>query len=481
MRCIVLALVFGSIGFSGCRTGSANIGDGPEARRATLAFRGALVRADGTVLSDAVVLVHGDRITGVGSAAEVTVPEGTPVVGGPDKWIVPGLIDAHVHFFQSGGMYTRPDILDLTARRPYAEERAIIRAALPRTFARYLRSGVTAVVDVGGPMWNFEVRRAAAGHALAPRVAAAGPLLSSAARPQMALDDPPILQVTDPARARALVREMKPQQPDLVKLWWIVPPGGTAADWLPVGQAAIDEAHQLGLRVAVHATELETARTAVKAGADVLVHSVSDVPADDAFHALLRERKVPYTTSLVVLEGYAEALSRQVRLSSLEQELADPFVIATLVESVPGNPTTAERMRRRFDVARENVRRAQKAGVVLAAGTDAGNIGTLHGPAMHRELEILVEAGLTPAEALRAATTGAARVFGREDIGSLEKGNVADALVLDANPLEDVRNLARIHRVVKAGVARGPAEMLTPTPEENAQREANTRAATGGK
>src|ERR671919_2102776 len=161
MRCIVLALAFGSIGFSGCRTGSATIGDGPETRGATLAIRGACVRADGTVLSDAVMLVQGERITRVGSAAEIAVPEGIPVVGGPEKWIVPGLIDAHVHFFQSGGMYTRPDILDLTARRPYAEERAIIRAALSRTFTRYLRSGVTAVVDVGGPMWNFEVRRAA--------------------------------------------------------------------------------------------------------------------------------------------------------------------------------------------------------------------------------------------------------------------------------------------------------------------------------
>lgn len=461
----------------GCRTGPATASAGPGGRGATLAILGTLVQADGTVLPGGIVLVQGDRIVNVGSRFEDhTVPDGVPVVGGEGKWIVPGLIDAHVHFFQSGGMYTRPDILDLTARRSYADERAAIRAALPRTFARYLRSGVTSVVDVGGPMWNFEVRRLAAGNSLAPRVAVAGPLLSSAARPQMALDDPPIVQVTDAERARVMVRELGAKKPELVKLWWIVPQGGTAASWQPVAQAAIDEAHRLGIRVAVHATELETARTAVRAGADVLVHPVTDMPADDAFHALLRDRKIPYTTSLAVLEGYAEALAREVRLSPLEQEIADPFVVATLLEPVPGNPSTAERMRRRLEIGRENVRRAHRAGVILAAGTDAGNIGTLHGPALHRELELLVALGLTPAEALRTATAGAARLMGREDVGAIQPGKRADVLVLDANPLKDVRNLGRIHRVVKDGVARSPTEILPATGEEKAQREANARA-----
>ena len=115
-----------------------------------LFLRGNVVRADGTVLPDAVVAVEGNRIARVALASELAVPNGAAVVGGPDRWIVPGLVDAHVHFFQSGGLYTRPDVVDLTARVPYAKEVAGIREALPTTFRRYLRAGVTSVVDFGG-------------------------------------------------------------------------------------------------------------------------------------------------------------------------------------------------------------------------------------------------------------------------------------------------------------------------------------------
>ena len=114
------------------------------------------------------------------------------------------------------------------------------------------------------------------------------------------------------------------------------------------------------------------------------------------------------------------------------------------------------------------------AGVLVVAGSDAGNIGTFHGPAVLREVELLVQAGLSPARALRAATLDAARALGRErDLGSVEAGKLADLVVLDASPLEDVRNLARVHAVVKGGVARAPGEILPPSAEEEAQRRVN--------
>jgi hypothetical protein len=116
---------------------------------------------------------------------------------------------------------------------PYAQETERIHAGLDRTFRSYLRAGITSVVDFGGPAWLFEVREAATRAALAPRVAVAGPLLASVARPQLDLGDPPIVQVTDPVAARAMVRGQAAHRPDFVKLWWVVPAGQDALAWAP--------------------------------------------------------------------------------------------------------------------------------------------------------------------------------------------------------------------------------------------------------
>ena len=446
---------------------------GAPGRDHALVVRGHVVRPDGTVLDDGVVVIEGNRIVRVGPAADVATPAGAEVVGGPDRWVIPGLIDAHVHFFQSGSIYTRPDSIDLAAHVPYVQERAAIRAKIDDVFRRYLRSGVTAVVDMGGPQWNFEVRERAARSPLAPRVAVAGPLLSSVARPQLALDDPPIIQVTEPDGARRAVRAQLRRRPDLVKLWWIVPKDGTPESWRAVAQAAIDEAHAAGARVAVHATERETARAALLAGADVLVHGVRDAPLDDAILALARDRSVPWVTTAVVGEGYFEVLTRAPRLSRAEVEIADPFIVATLLDPVELPPDLVARARERGPFGPywlENIRRERDAGVLVAAGSDAGNPGTFHGPAIHRELELLVQAGLAPAEALAAATVNAARVVSRfADLGAIEPGKLADLVVLEASPLADIRNTSRIALVVKDGRALRPDEILPRTAVEVVQ------------
>lgn len=432
----------------------------PEQRR--LAVRGNLVGPDGTVLPDALVLVVGNRIAAVGPARAVALPAGTPVLGDAGKWILPGLIDAHVHFFQSGGLYTRPDMVDLTARVPYARERAAVRAGLETTLRRTLRSGITAVLDAGGPMWNFEVRAFAARSPLAPRVAVAGPLLSPVKRRELDIGDPPILQVTDPGVARALVRTQATLRPDLVKLWWIVPPGSTVESWRPVARAAIQEAHRLGLRVGVHATELATARAAVAEGADLLCHDVVDADVDEAFVDALRARGTVYVSTLVVFEATAAVLERRVRFSPLALEVADPAALASVSDPFP----LPERYRAAppqgiRPAAQRNAVRLVRAGIPVAAGSDAGNIGTFHGPALHRQLLLLEEAGLSRGEALAAATLGAAQALGREgELGSVQVGKLADLLVLEASPLADLRNAARIHAVVKDGIWRSPGEIL---------------------
>ena len=125
-----------------------------------IAIQGAtLINGTGgaTIRNSAIVIDNG-RIVDVGPRNDVRVPKNAQTVDARGKWIIPGLIDAHVHFSQSGGIYTRPDIVDLRKWRPYDMEMAWIKERLPFTFERYLASGVTGAVDCGGPMWNFEMR-----------------------------------------------------------------------------------------------------------------------------------------------------------------------------------------------------------------------------------------------------------------------------------------------------------------------------------
>ena len=206
--------------FLACAT-AASLHANPQAKIALV--NGTLINpGTAQVLPNALVLIEGDRITAVGDQATATSTKDAQIVDCKGKFILPGYIDAHVHFFQSGGLFTRPDAVDLTKVRPYAEEIASVKKNLPDTFARYLRSGITSVVDVGGPMWNFDVRKAAGATAKAPRVAVAGPLISSVSRPQLDLGDPPIVKIETPEQGREMVRKLAGDKPDYVKIWHIV-------------------------------------------------------------------------------------------------------------------------------------------------------------------------------------------------------------------------------------------------------------------
>ncbi len=450
----------------------------PAARGATTAFIGGTLvdGRGGPPVPASVVLVDGDRILAAGPFGAVPIPAGVDVVNVAGRWVVPGLVDSHIHFFQSGGLYTRPDIVDLRSMRSYEDESAWVMEHWRDVFRRYLASGVTAVVDVGGPLSNFTIRALGASEDLAPRIAVAGPLVSTVSRPQLDLGDPPIIRAGSPAEARALVAAQLRHKPDLVKIWYIVPRDGDPRQNLALARAVIEEAHAGGARVAVHATQLEAARAVVEAGADILVHSVDDAPVDAAFIALLKARGTILCTTLVVYEGYGDVLTGTPLLSDVEARLASPPVMNSWDElaAAPAGiidpaamQARKEKMRSRIPQMQANLKALWDAGVTIAAGTDAGNIGTVHGPALHRELELMAEAGLTPAEILVAATRNAARVFAAEpEFGTVTAGHLADFLILDADPLADVRAWRRIHRVVLGG--------RTHTPEEVAPQDAGT-------
>jgi imidazolonepropionase-like amidohydrolase len=456
-------------------------------RAEKIALTGATVinPADGKTISHAVLLTDGDRIAAIGSTDEIKLPPEVRRIDCNGKFILPGYIDTHVHFFQSADLFTRPDVVDLNNIRPYKEEVAWIRSHLDDTFARYLRSGITSVVDVGGPMWNFEVRKRANATAKAPRVAVAGPLISSVARPQLDLGDPPIVKIETPEQGRAFVRKLAAQQPDYIKIWYIVPPPSPApspgaspaagqsdaeraAIFRGVVHAVIEESHARKLRVAVHATELEAARAAAEEGADLLVHSVTDKPVDDAFVRLLQSHGTMLTPTLVVFERYGRTFAHQLKFTPEEKAWGNPEVIATLdvtklpKDKVPDRIKTAlaeptavlDRIQETYDIALKNLKTLEDAGIPIAAGTDAGNIGTIHGPALFREFQLMKEAGLTNEQILRSATATAARAFGGTigaKLGTIAPGQFADLVILNSNPLEDITHASDIQMVVKNG------------------------------
>src|SRR5437763_4613418 len=237
--------------------------------------------ADGKITRNATVFVDNGRITNI--AANMVMKFGGRTIDCTCKFILPRYIDTHIHFFQSADLFTRPDGADLNSVHPYKDEIAWIKSHLNDVFARYIRCGITSVVDVGGPFWNFEVRKTANATAKAPRVAVAGPLISSVSREKLDLGDPPIVKIDSPDQAREFVGKLAAENPDLVKIWYIVDKDHPVDAFRPIIRATVEESHAHKIRVAVHATELETARAAVEEGADVLVHSVIDKPVDDAF------------------------------------------------------------------------------------------------------------------------------------------------------------------------------------------------------
>jgi len=424
--------------------------------------------ADGKVLPNATIVINSDKIERVamGKQDAATLGKQISCVG---KFILPGYIDTHVHFFQSADLFTRPDGADLNSVRPYKDEVAWIKSHLDDVFSRYLRCGITSVVDVGGPMWNFEVRKKANATAKAPRVAVAGPLISSVSREKLDLGDPPIVKIETPEQAREFVRSLVERKPDLVKIWYIVDKDHPVDSFRPIVRATIEESHAHKIRVAVHATELETARAAAEEGADVLVHSVIDKPVDDAFVKLLKDRHIILCPTFVVFERYGRTFSHQLNLTPEEQKWGDPEVIASLdVTKIPQDKlpqrikealadpkSVLDRINKTYEVALPNLKKLEDAGVTIAAGTDAGNIGTIHGPALFREFQLMNQAGLTPMQILQCATANAARLFGGDTgahIGTVENGNFADLVILNSNPLDDIAHTSDIDSIIKNGV-----------------------------
>ncbi len=426
---------------------------------------GTLVDGTGAApLANAVVVMRGGRIACAGSRGACPVPADADTVSAAGKWIIPGLIDAHVHFSQTGWVDGRPDALDLRDRYPYEQVEAELHATPERFYRSYLCSGVTAVFDVGGYPWTLELQERTARSTTAPRVVAAGPLLSTIDFWLNLPDQRQFIYMSDETAVRAAVRAHKAWGAAAVKVWYIMPPQPPdTARVSALVHAAGDEARKVGLPLIVHATGLWEAKDAMQAGARVLVHSVWSGPVDDEFLALARRGGTIYVPTLTVPDGYRQVAARRFERDLQPLACVDPATrakaLATDTVAPAQRPSAAAVAERSARTARTlaqglaNLKRVHDAGIPVGLGTDAGNPLTLHGASVFAELEAMQAAGLKPVDVLLAATRTAARAAGAalDSAGTLTAGAVADLVVLDADPLADIRNVRRIALVARSG------------------------------
>ena len=395
---------------------------------------------DGTgdpAVRNAVGLVRDGKIECAGPASACAVPEGTAVTDARGSWIVPGLVDAHVHFGQTGFGDGRPDAFDVRAAHPYDKTQKELREHPERFFRSYVCSGVTSVFDVGGFPWSLDLPARAENDSLAPRVAAAGPLLSTVDHWVTQPGERQFLLLKDAETARAGVSYLASRGAKAVKVWYLVRPDLPISATAPAVLAAGEEAKKAGLPLLVHATGLAEAKVALQAGDKLLVHSVGDLPVDDEFLALAKKNGTILCPTLTVLDGYvavARGFAAHAPVAFDDPNgCVDPATKAKLAETTRlelPKPVDLDRYEKRAAttrvVAAANLKRVRDAGIPIAMGTDAGNPGTLHGPSVYAEMEAMQAAGMTPMEVLVASTKGGARAMGRDDVGTLEKGKRAD-------------------------------------------------------
>lgn len=426
----------------------------------------------GPPVRDAVVVLRDGRIEAAGPRSRVPIPAGVDTLDARGLFVLPGLVDAHVHYAQTGWADGRPDALDFRAEYPYADVEQYLRSHPERYHRAYLASGVTAVFDVGGYAWSMRTRDDAETSTEAPHMCAAGPLLSTLDHWLNLPAERQFMVLTSDSAARAGVRYLEAIGSNAVKVWFINRPSMDFAANERYVTAAGDEARKLGLPLIVHATGLQEAKAALRAGAKLLVHSVDDRPVDADFLAMCRRNGTIYCPTLTVRDGYVRMY--RSALDGRPPDVDDPngAIDSVTLARVRSTPQTARRARASRPLPRaaaldslhrqmaDNLMRVMRAGIPIAMGTDAGNPLTLHGPAVYAEMEAMQKAGMSPMEVIVAATKNGARAMGRaKEFGTIEKGKAADLLLVAGDPARDVANLRHVRWVARAGVLRSIEEM----------------------
>lgn len=400
-----------------------------SANEGTLAFVGATI-IDGTAaapLSDGVLVISDGRVRSVGPRSAVTLPDDAEIISVEGKTIMPGLINAHGHVGATVGLDANAD----------SSTENLLRQL--RLYARY---GITTVNSLGGDE--------AAGFALRDEQYRA-----DLDRARLFLAGS-VIAGNDAQSVRDQVNQNADRGANFIKTRIDDNLGATAKMPRAVFDALVDQAHSRRLPVAVHLFYLDDAKYMLEADADLIAHSIRDLPVDDEFIDAVSAKGVCYIPTLTreistfVYESVPEFFSDPYFLKE-----ADPAVLEALQTPERMSRMAASRSAQAYkaglEVAMGNVGALHSAAVPIAMGTDTGPPARFQGYFEHLELQLMVDAGMSPLDAIRSATGIAADCIGMSDLGTLEPGRWADFSVLSADPTENIANTKTIESVYIAG------------------------------